>query len=197
MILPSPKTEVEKRHNYDVRNIQQQVRRFFEQKKKFKIYHGSTNSTRSQRFDKDGMVDTSHLNRIIEINTEERYIIVEPNMSMDILIGSTLRYGLVPPVVMEFPGITVGGGIAGGAGESASFKKGLFHDLCVKYEIILGNGEVITASPQKNSDLYWGMACSYGSLGILTAVKIMLVPSKKYIRFKYQRVTSFENALSL
>ena len=50
--------------------------------------------------------------------------LVEPNVPMDTLVRETLRYGLLPPVVPEFPGITAGGGFAGTAAESGSFKYG-------------------------------------------------------------------------
>jgi FAD/FMN-containing dehydrogenase len=52
---------------------------------------------------------------------------MEPNVPMDLLVEETLKYGLVPPVVMEFSGITAGGGYAGTSGESSSFKHGFFH----------------------------------------------------------------------
>jgi FAD/FMN-containing dehydrogenase len=41
---------------------------------------------------------------------------------MDKLVKATLKYGLVPPVVTEFPGITVGGAIQGAAAETSSFR---------------------------------------------------------------------------
>ena len=43
--------------------------------------------------------------------------LVEPNVPMDRLVAATLQCGLIPPVVMEFPAITVGGGFTGTAGE--------------------------------------------------------------------------------
>lgn len=64
------------------------------------------------------MVDTSGLNHVITIDTKSMTALVEPNVPMDALVEATLREGLLPPVVMEFPGITVGGGFAGTAGES-------------------------------------------------------------------------------
>lgn len=44
--------------------------------------------------------------------------LVEPNVPMDRLVEKMLEYGLMLPVIMEFPGITVGGGYAGTSGES-------------------------------------------------------------------------------
>ncbi len=173
------------------------MKSFFARKQKVKIYHGSTNSTRAQKFEKDKFVDVSRLDRVIEINTNEQYILVEPNVPMDRLVEATLEHGLIPPVVPEYPGITVGGAIQGGAGESSSFKYGGVHDCCLQYEIVLGNGEMITASPNKNEDLFFGTACSYGSLGVITLIKLRLVPAKEYIQLNYHPVKSFEEALSL
>src|SRR3990167_5601697 len=190
-------TGIEDQHFSDLKNIQSHVRYFYSQKKKVKIYHGSTNSTRSLRFENGKVVDISKLNRVITVDVGERYVLVEPNVSMDTLVECTLQYGLVPPVVMEFPGITVGGGIQGGAGESSSFKYGLFHDSCLEYEIILGNGEIITASPTKNEDLFYGTACSYGSLGVITLVRLRLVPAKKFVHLAYHVTKSSDEAVNL
>lgn len=44
---------------------------------------------------------------------------------MDQLAQVTLKAGLTPPVVLESPGITLGGGFAGTGGESSSFRYGL------------------------------------------------------------------------
>ena len=190
-------TEIGKQHDSYLKKTQDQIRFFYSQNQKVKIYHGSTNSTRAQNFEKDKFVDVSQLNHVVEINTKEQYVLVEPNVPMDKLVEATLEYNLVPPVVMEFPGITVGGGVQGGAGESSSFKYGLFHDICLEYEIVVGNGEVFTVSPTQNPDLFYGTACSYGSLGIITLVKLRLVPAKEFVCLTYHNVKSFDEALSL
>lgn len=184
-------------HTIETERIQAQMRSFYARGKKVKIYHGTTNSTRAQKFEKDGFVDVSQLDHIIEINKTEQYVLVEPNVSMDKLVEETLRYRLVPPVVMEFPGITVGGGIQGGAGESSSFKYGLFHETCLEYEMVLGNGEKVIASPTQNQELFYGTACSYGSLGILTLIKLCLIPSKDFVRLTYRTTQNLDSTIDL
>ena len=188
---------VEEQHISDLKDVQSQMCYFYSQKKKVKIYHGSTNSTRSFRFESDKVVDISKLNRVITVNVDEKYVLVEPNVSMDALVEATLQYGFVPPVIPELPGITVGGAIQGGAAESSSSKHGLFHNCCEEYEIILGNGDIVQASRGKNSDLFWGTACSYGSLGIITLVKMSLIPAKKFMHLTYHRVGSFSEAIRM
>lgn len=109
-------------HNQAVDVIAANIRKFYHRKEPFRIYHGSTNSTRQSQYRRDKMVDTSAMAHILKIDTEKRTALVEPNVPMDSLVEATLHYGLIPPVVMEFPGITVGGGFAGTSGESSSFR---------------------------------------------------------------------------
>ena len=58
---------------------------------------------------------------------------------MDTLVEETRKHGLIPPVVMECPGITVGGGFSG-TGKSSSFKFGFFDRTVDWIEIVLANG---------------------------------------------------------
>ncbi len=103
-----------KQHSDSVETIQKQVKTFYERKTKIKVYHGTSNSTRSTKFEKDKYIDISKLNQVISVNSVENFILVEPNVSMDKLVQETLKYGLIPPVVPEFPGITIGGAVQGG-----------------------------------------------------------------------------------
>lgn len=185
---------MDEQHRAAVQAVVEQVTQFYKQGKAFRIYHGSTNSTRVLHFDRSSMVDVSALNRVLNIDTDKQVALVEPNVPMDTLVDAALRHGLIPPVVMEFPGITVGGGLQGGAGESSSFKWGTFNNTLNWYDIVLGNGELVRASRHKHSDLFWGAAGSYGSFGIVTAAEVRLVPAKKYVELQYLPVHSFEDA---
>ena len=169
---------------------------FYHQQEKVKIYHGSTNSTRPFHSGRPRYVDVSSLGDVIEISVDGQYAIVEPNVPLDQLVAATQKVGLIPPMVAEFPGITVGGAISGGSGESSSFKWGLFHDICLEYEVVLGNAEIRQASRTVNADLFWGMACAFGSLGIVTLVKVKLVPATKYVRLRYRRTANHQDALA-
>jgi hypothetical protein len=184
-------------HIEAVDKLQLQIKEYYFRKVPFRIYHGSTNSTRVLTFKRSEMVDTSNLNRVLHIDKAKRTILVEPNVAMDKLLDATLEYGLMPPVVTEFPGITVGGAIQGGAIESGSFKWGAFSQTVTKLEVILGDGTKIVASPDENADLFYGTAGSYGSLGLITAAEIKLIPAKKYVNVTTVPLDSFQQALEL
>jgi len=141
------------------------------------------------------MVDTSSLNHILSINTTTRTALCEPNVPMDTLVAACIPHNLVPPVVMEFPGITVGGGFAGTGGESSSFRYGFFDRTVNWIEIVIADGTVVRASKEDNEDLYFGAASSFGTLGVATLLEISLIPAKKFVELTYVPVDGMESAV--
>lgn len=145
-----PMTKLDK-HNFAIHKISNQIKLYSQSpyKRPIKFFHGGTNSTRNPvENDTSYFIDISDLNNILEINIREKYVVLEPNVAMDDLVKNTLLHNLIPPVVPEFPGITIGGAINGASLESSSFKFGQVNDSCVEYEVILGNGDIITINPK-------------------------------------------------
>ena len=58
--------------------------------------------------------------------------------------------------------------------------------------MILGDGEIVTASATENPDLFQGTDSSYGSLGIMTQIKIALIPAHPYVELTYYPVKDFK-----
>jgi FAD/FMN-containing dehydrogenase len=143
-------------------------------------------------------IDVSALHHVLDVDVERRTCVAEPGVTFRALVDATLPHGLVPAIVPELEGITVGGAVAGCSVESASFRYGGFHDTCREYEIVGGTGEVLTCSPERDSLLFGMIHGSYGTLGVLTRVTFDLVPATRYVRVEYQRYHdpgSFHTAL--
>ncbi|KNG88053.1 FAD binding domain protein [Aspergillus nomiae NRRL 13137] len=185
-------------HSSATADIAAAVRRFHELKKPFRIYHGSTSSTRQRRTDHSNVVDISGLNNILSIDESRMTVLVEPNVPMDMLARHTLKHNLIPLVVMEFRGITAGGGFSGTSGESSSFKYGFFDRTVNFIEIILGNGERVTASRTEEPDLFWGAASSFGTMGVVTLLEIQLryVGPNPHLELEYLFTNNMEEALA-
>jgi FAD/FMN-containing dehydrogenase len=182
-----------KAHKAAVKEIAHKVRNFYKQNIPFRISHGSTNSTRNPH--DTPTVDTSTLSNVIQIDVENKICTVQPNVPMDRLVATTLQHNLVPPVVMEFPGITVGGGYAGTSGESSSFRHGFFDRTIKSVEMIIGNGDVVVATPDnEHSDLFHGGAGAVGSLGIATLVELQLIDAQPFVETEYHPVSSMSEA---
>jgi delta24-sterol reductase len=181
------------RHQRIVSQVAAKVKEHFTRNETFRISHGSTNSTRPSL--KKRVVDISELKHVLRVDTATKTALVEPNVPMDRLVEATLPHGLVPPVVMEFPGITVGGGYAGTAGESSSFHYGFF-DRTINYvEMVLADGEVVRASEHENEDLFRGAAGAVGSLGITTLVELQLIKAQKFVKTTYHPTSSVSHAV--
>ena len=182
------------RHDDAVAKIACDVRRFYDDKRPFRIFHGSTNSTRPPAYRRSAIIDTSGLKDVLKIDTVRKTVVVEPNVRMDSLAEATLSAGFLPLVTMELPAITVGGGYAGLSGESSSFRYGLFSDTVNWVEVVLANGQVVKASPEQNPDLFYACGGSLGTLGVVTVLELRLMEAKKYVELTYHPFSSTASA---
>ncbi|CAN5182602.1 FAD-binding oxidoreductase [soil metagenome] len=174
-------------HQEKIKKISDELKKIhtLPEKKPIRFSHCSTNSTRVQDKSDSNLIDISSLNEILTIDIEKQVAIVEPNVPMDQLVNECLKYNLIPKVVMEFPGITCGGGVNGAALEASSFKYGQFNDTCDEYECILADGTILIANTQENSDLYYGISGSYGSLALITRLTISLIPANQFVELTF------------
>lgn len=138
------------------------------------------------------MLDISSLSHVVDINASTKTALMEPNVSTEHLAYLTLTYGLLIP---EFPAITLGGAIAGTAGESSSFKYGFVSENVISMELVLANGEVTRASRDQNSHSFDGVAGTFGSVAIMTLLEIQLVEAKDHVNLTYTPVTSIRELL--
>lgn len=182
-------------HAQDVEKLRQEFQKESGQLSLRNHPHPS-NITRSPAYKAGAsQLNINHFNRILEIDPVGRRIVVEPRVTMEQLAHVALEKGMMVPVIPEFKGITVGGAIMGGGLESASHRYGLFSDNCLAYEILLGDGTVVHASPEEHADLFYGIVGSYGSLGVLLAVELRLIPAKQWVKLKYRKFLSISEAM--
>jgi FAD/FMN-containing dehydrogenase len=138
-------------------------------------------------------VDASTLTNVLSIDTESRTCTAEPGIPFADLVEQTLPHGLLPAVVPELKGITIGGAVAGCSVESMSYRYGGFHDTCLSYEFIDGTGEVRNLSRAQDPFLFEMIHGSYGTLGVLAGITFNLVPAKPYVHMTYVRHESPES----
>ena len=80
----------------------------------------------------------------------------------------------------------------GAALESGSWKVGQFNDQVLSFDILLGDGRLVTCSPTQNEDLFYGISGAYGSVGLVVLVKIALQPATQYVRIRYFPCSAWE-----
>ena len=139
---------------------------------------------------KSRALDASSLGEIIEIDATRNVCVAEAGVTFAELLETTLPLGLMPAVVPELEGITIGGAVSGCSIESTSFRYGGFHDTCLEYEIVTGDGRVLNCSREHDPLIFDMMHGSYGTLGLLTLLTFRLVSAKPYVRMEYLRFPS-------
>ena len=136
-------------------------------------------------------VDVSSLRHILEVDVAGRRCVAEPGVTFAELVAATLPHGLIPTVVPELEGITLGGAVAGCSVESMSYRYGGFHDSCTEYEIVTGAGDIRRVTPESDRETFHMIHGSYGTLAILTCLRFRLVPAKPFVHLRYLRFDDF------
>lgn len=180
-------------HDEDVKKIQATFKRGCTP---FSLKDSTSNMISSKEYKKTtSSLDISALNQVLSI--ENNVALVEPRVTMEHLVKETLKIGLIPPVVPEFKGITVGGAIMGASLESSSHLFGQFNDSCLEYEVLLGDGSIIIVNRESHSDLFYGLSSSYGTLGIILLAKIQLAPAHPWVHLHYHKFSNLHEMRSL
>lgn len=91
-------------HQKAVATISSLISNFHTHQQPFRIYHGSTNSTRQTQFDSAKMIDTSNLTHCLHIDPLNKRALVEPNVPMDALVAFTLKHNLPSSCRSGVPG---------------------------------------------------------------------------------------------
>uniref|UniRef100_A0A9L0JBZ3 Delta(24)-sterol reductase n=1 Tax=Equus asinus TaxID=9793 RepID=A0A9L0JBZ3_EQUAS len=183
-------------HEQRVRNIQKQVREWKEQGSKTFMCTGRpgwlTVSLRVGKYKKTHKNIMINLMDILEVDTKKEIVRVEPLVTMGQVTALLNSIGWTLPVLPELDDLTVGGLIMGTGIESSSHKYGLFQHICTAYELVLADGSFVRCTPSENSDLFYAVPWSCGTLGFLVAAEIRIIPAKKYVKLRFEPVRGLE-----
>ena len=131
-------------------------------------------------------LDVSPFCGVIEVDPVSRTADVLGMTTYEELVDATLRYGLMPLVVPELKTITLGGAVTGLGIESTSFRNGCPHESVIDFDVLTGDGRVVTVTPDgPHADLFTGFPNSYGTLGYALRLRIELEPVKPFVALEH------------
>ncbi|KAL7423954.1 hypothetical protein Q5752_001539 [Cryptotrichosporon argae] len=139
-------------------------------------------------------VDLAAFDHVIEVDLEAGYAVVEPGILFGDLLTELLAHGATTLVVVELPGITVGGAIAGGGLESSSFLHGQFSDSVLELECLTPERKV--CSPTTNSDLFYAVSASFNTVALLTRVKLRIQRAPAFVELDVERYDTAADAVA-
>jgi FAD/FMN-containing dehydrogenase len=135
-------------------------------------------------------LDVRQFRDVLEVNPGEGWVDAEGMVTYEDLVRGCLAHEVMPAVVPQLKTITLGGAMAGVGIEASSHRYGLVHDTALELEVLLGDGRIVTATPDnEHADLFHGFPNSYGTLGYALRVKARAVPVKPYVRLEHQPFT--------
>jgi len=145
------------------------------------------------------------MNRILEINTANRYAVVEPGVVISELQKEIEKMNLFyPPDPGSANVATMGGAVQMNAGGMRGVKYGVTRDYLLGLEIVLPSGEVmntggITAKDVTGYDLTRLICGSEGTLALVTKIIVRLLPkpkARRTLQAIYNRIDDAGNTVA-
>ncbi|OQY51768.1 MAG: hypothetical protein B6230_04085 [Desulfobacteraceae bacterium 4572_89] len=130
----------------------------------------------------------SKMNKIIETNTPDRYVIVQPGVVNNDLQTALEPFNFFyPPDPASMTVSTIGGNVAQNAGGPRCLKYGVTADYILGMEVVLSSGKTIRFGSRNVKDVTGyrlsGLFCgSEGTLGIITEIILRVVPMPQTIK---------------
>lgn len=125
---------------------------------------------------------TARMNRIVEVDTANLTMTVEPGVTTIEVAAAAERHGLFyPPDPGSMKISTIGGNVAENSGGLRGLKYGITRNYVMGLEVVLPDGEVLNTGNKcvkdvagySIKDLFIG---SEGTLGVITRVLLKLIP---------------------
>ncbi len=179
------------RHDDKVRRVQEQVRRWaatpaHERKPmctdRKTWMNLSTRFTPKHTWHKVAMGD---LRDVLAIDEERRTVRVEPFVTVGQVTRFLAERGYMLEVTLEIAEATIGGLALAAGMTTHSHKVGMLFETVLAYDVVLANGELVRATKDEHQDLFRALPWSHGTLGLLVALELRIMPVKSHIRMRY------------
>lgn len=149
------------------------------------------------------ILSSDRMNRILDINPLSRVAKVEAGVILANLHAAVAQHGLTFPLLFGARGsCMIGGNLSTNAGGSNVVRYGNTRALCLGLEVVMPDGEVVNLMSELHKDntgydlkdLFIG---AEGTLGVITAAVLKLVPTPKAYATAMVSMSSIDAALTL
>ena len=122
------------------------------------------------------VLQTTYLNHFIEFDKATGKLTAEAGITLREILEIIVPSGWFLPVNPGTSYVTLGGAIASDVHGKNHHSAGTFGQHVESLSIVLGTGEVVTASPQSHADLFHATCGGMGLTGIIMSATIQLIP---------------------
>lgn len=159
------------------------------QRKKIVTDRSSTDALSLSFLDKSNMcrVPTSALNNVLSLDEKSLTVTVEPFVSVEEAAQYLVPRGYMLASHLEYGRATLGGLAMAVGMTTHAHHTGLLQETVVSYEIVLADGSVLDRVTEDgpHRELFRALPWSHGTLGMLAALELKIIPVKKYVRLRY------------
>jgi cytokinin dehydrogenase len=142
---------------------------------------GCGHATDGQAQVSDGIVvDSGALATIHRIGPEGAW--VDAGVTWRTLTAAALAEGLTPPTVTDYLDLSVGGTLSGAGVGGACHRHGTQIDNVLELEVVTGQGERRTCSPERDPELFDAVLGGLGQFAIIVRARLRLVPAMPMAR---------------
>jgi len=116
------------------------------------------------------------MNKFLAFDEEQGVLTCEAGATLEDIIFYLAPRGWFPLVNPGTKFITIGGAIANDVHGKAHHVDGSFVNCVLSFDIMVGDGRILTASREENSDLFWA---NFGGLGLLGTILTATIQLRK------------------
>jgi glycolate oxidase len=145
------------------------------------------------------LLDLSRMNRILEINRKDGFVIAEPGLICNDLNMVLAPTHFFPPDPASATLASLGGMVSTNASGNRALKYGTTKQYVLGLEVALADGRLINtgstlAKTSAGYDLTQLFTQSEGTLGVITKIILKILPMPEYIAFAEARFSSLMDA---
>jgi FAD/FMN-containing dehydrogenase len=126
-------------------------------------------------------IDTRALNRILAFSPSERTITIKAGITWRKIQEAIDSHDMSLKIKQTYSNFTVGGSLSVNA-HGRYVGQGPLIGSVQSIKVVLANGDLVEASPTRNSELFYGCIGGYGGLGIAVEATLELVENQKVER---------------
>ncbi|HXH28121.1 MAG TPA: FAD-binding protein [Candidatus Polarisedimenticolia bacterium] len=120
------------------------------------------------------LLDLNALDRILAVDSAALQADCQAGVRWETLVQRTIPAGVIPPVLTNNLGVTVGGTLSVAGLGVASFRHGTQGDNVTEIEAVTGAGDVVICSPTLERELFDAVRSGMGQFGVITRARLGL-----------------------
>jgi len=138
-------------------------------------------------------VRMNDLTAILGVDEGQGVVRLEPFVTVGDVAQHLDEMGLQLEATIEMKDATLGGLVMALGMTTHSHVCGLVHDTVTAYEIVTAGGELVRATADnEHADLFRALPWSHGTLGLLVALEMRVIPAPSHVRLVYRPFYSLD-----